>query len=453
MNNQILMRAQAILNQNLGAQLAIPTDTNLNSNAALFAHIIADVTRKISYYYATIGSNGKINFHVSSIFKTVNDQRNNDPRYRDKRVWISVNTDPQVNPKNPEIHYDDNIAMYLHLMSPMTFHNGKNQPNFNNGLVMADPKIKQILIPSDIDAILQSPLNDKNQNAMLATLNEPFINLRAELAANASTEMSIKDRQRENIEAYKVYTQEVLSLVQQGLLTLSYALINPTANSITPSFQLEETMNASSNYYMNFKDVVTNSKAPINRIPKLNRYQAVIQITDADIGALDSNNAPMLGKRLLNENAANQTEEYQERYALSKVGVIKDYNSDQHILVSIIDRYTDNRSRVGALEALLDKGVNTFIMSGYLVPVVREIDSNSSRSGNIFFELNVDTYTVFNSQGLHKVMESDQFSDLGFDMDLDTSVDTSEMMQSVDLITDLNKPTGESQSSAGQDLI
>lgn len=399
MNQSMVERAKQLL--------AIPT-TNValqekqtinKGQQQLFA--IAGLTRKTLYRYATIGSTGNINLHVMSVFKHT-DNNQSDPQYRNKNIWASVNMDSQRNPNDPTQFRNNNLGNLLALMKPSITLPNATRPSYNhyNNLILHHTRIKQALIPASID--------DLN----LEALNAPAITLHQEMTATAELEIDRKDKVALNIEAYNEYTKAVLELVEQGKLVVGYIFINPTPNSVTVSSNLDDSMDSKSNPWMSINEVFKNV-GNLSRIPTLNNFRATVQIIEAsDLSLLNSDNDSMLGKR----NIWTDSESGRERNAISKVAIIKDYNSDTPILVSLTDPITNNanaRSRVDAFEALLDKGITTFTVEGSLSPVVRTKGTNASRNGDVFFELHIDDYDVYQSTSVKQTLDIDAFSDLG----------------------------------------
>ena len=284
--------------------------------------------------------------------------------------------------------------------------NDKQVANPYNKIVLASSRIKQALIPADINP------------AILTEINAPARKLKELISQHNALEIEQKEKVSLNIMAYQEYENEVLALVEKGLLVYSFVLINPIANTVSFDMGLEDSMNAQSNPWLNFK-AVSSLGNPLSNIPTINKYCAVIQIIEvSDLNALFSDNIEMLGKRTI----WTDTESNRSREAVTKVAIIKDYNSDTPILVSLTDSLNaptqGNRSRVEAFEALLDKGVNTFTVFGSLSPVVRLKNTNAGRNGNIFFELRLDRYNVFQSTNLRNTLESDAFESLSFETSL-----------------------------------
>lgn len=378
------------------------SDEQIDNAGTVEVFTIAGKTRAIMYRYATIGSTGNINFHAMSPFNFI-DTNQNDPQYRKKTTYVSINTESQQSTNDPSQYFNNNLGNYLLLMKPKLAMNGKETSTFFNLLKLHSPRIKQALIPSDIEAV------------DLVTLNAPAIKLQTAVIENSKTDLENKAKVALNIAAYEEYEQEVLALVEHGLLTYSFILINPVANSVSVGYGLEDSLRALSHPGMNY-NALLNQGLPLSDIPVLNKYKTVVQIIEAgDMSILFSDNEAMLGKRTIYTNS----ETGKSREAISKLAIIKDYNNDTPIIVAITDTpnslRSDSRGRVESFEALLDKGLNVFEVEGSLSPVVRLKDTNAGRNGNIVFELRVDKYKVFNSSGVRSTLESDAFSDLSFE--------------------------------------
>lgn len=398
------------LNEHVSKLLAIPqqnvanTDNEVITNKGTISlFVIGSVTREIIYRYATISSQGNINFHVMSPFNFIDDQENN-PQYAKKTVYTSVNTDSQaVTTDNVTKYYNQNLGNFLLIMKPFINHNGKQHPNIYNMLSLHSPVIKQALIPSDID------------NFDSTILNAPLIKLQEVVQQNNLNEdLDKKERVELNVVAYKQYAKEVLELHEEGLLEYSNILINPTPNSISFHLGLENSMKAMSNPWLNI-NVLSSLGLPFTKVPVLNQYRTTVQFIETeDLALLYSDNDNMIGKRQIYMDEGTG----RKREALSFVGIIKDYNSDTPLLVNITDPNGqlngNSRGRVEAFEALLAKGINTFTIEGSLRPIVRLTGSNASRNGNIFWEFLVSKYSVYKSTSLRNSLESDSFADLSF---------------------------------------
>lgn len=392
-------------------------DENIISGGFVQLFKVAGRTREINYHYAVLNTNGKITFHAMAPMKHVNSKEVRNPQYRDKMVWASFNKDANPNPRNPNEFQNSNygnLQMLNLLTIPM---NGQEYPNFLNCLDLTDYRLKLALVPNNIDNLLKQPeekqADGKPEKSKLAKLHEPLRNLINEInLTNEDAEnMTAEDIVKANRLSFDVYTEEVMELVQEGLLTLSTVYINPIANTVSVGYKTDESMDLKSHPAFNFNILTHVEKIQASKIPVANKFKGLIEITDADISALYSDNAEMLGRRVI---ATNQ-ETGKETLSLSKIGVIKDYNSDVLVLVTINDSFNDrNRSRVESLEQNLNKGNNLlYIEEGYLVPVARHLSSNDSRSGIVFMELRVDHYRVHTSSSVKKTLEFDAFATLG----------------------------------------
>lgn len=378
------------------------SDEQINNDGVLQLFTIAGKTRSIMYRYATIGSNGNINFHAMAPFNFI-DSNQTEAQYRKKTVYASFNTDPQQNPNDPKQYFNNNLGNFLLLMKPKLVMNGKETPTFFNTLTLHNHRIKQALIPTDIESL------------DIHIINAPALKLQQAVLENSKTDLETKAKVELNIQAYNEYEKDVLQLVEQGLLTYAFILINPIPNSVSVGYGLEDSLRAVTHPGMNY-NAIMNQNLPMSDIPVLNKYRTVVQIIESeDMSVLFSNNNAMLGKRTIYTN----TETNRSRFGISKLAIIKDYNNDTPIIIAITDTpnslRTDNRGRVESFEALLDKGINTFEVEGSLSPVVRLTDTNAGRNGNIVFELRVDKYKVFTSTGVRSTLEADAFGDLSFE--------------------------------------
>lgn len=366
--------------------------------------VIANFTRNILYRYATISSNGNVSFHAMSPFKFVDDNQQ-DANYRNKTVYVSVNTDSQQNANDPKQFYNNNLGNLLLVLKPFINQNNKNYPNLYNAIKLSNARIKEALVPQDLD------------NPQLNVINAPAIKLQSLVKQHALDDIEAKDRVTLNIQAYQNYTKEVLELVEQGLLTNAFVFINPTANKVAPSLSIDDGMKAVSNPWLNINTIM-NLGLPLSKVPTPNKFRAVVQVIETnDLSVLFSDNDEMLGERVIWTNSENG----KTRRALTVLALIKDYNNDTPVLLSITDTVnsTSNnsnaRSRVEAFEGLMDKGLNEFIVEGSLSPVVRLKGTNAGRHGNVFFELRADSYKVYQSTSVRNSLEADAFDDLSFE--------------------------------------
>lgn len=420
--------------QNLNAN-----NEQTTNNGVVNLLVIANITRKTMYQYATIGSTGNIMMHSLVPFNFIDDNQQN-PQYRKKTVWVSVNQDPQQNPNDPTLYFNNNFGNLLTLMKPKI----EGKDTAFNELRLMNTRIKEALIPTDLD------------NINLAIINKPAIDLKANIQANINAGLEGKERTEQNILAYKVYEAETLKLVEDGLLTNAFVLINPVRDTVSFGMGLDESMRSGSHPCMNYAKMLGQG-LPISKVPTVNRYRTTVQIIETDdLSFIHSDNNDMLGKRTIKEFEGGRNRE-----AITKLAIIKDYNNDTPILISIVDPLNppkeDNRSRVEAFEALLDKGINTFTMEGSLSPIVRLKDSNAARHGNIFFELRVENYSVFASNNMRNTMEADSFNEFGFsetegDEQVAETFIAQPEEQEVDLTTDLIKQPAKNQKSKS-DLI
>lgn len=383
------------------ANVAVVNEQSINKGV-LSLFVAAGASRSILYRYATISSNGNINFHAMSPFTFIDD--NQSAQYRKKTIYASVNLDSQ-NDKEKKVHYNNNLGNFLLLLKGSIVSGGKSFANPYNKLDLHSPIIKQGLIPSNID------------KPQLELINQPALELQA-VVNSIKFDEDIEPKEKSNlyIEAYNEYKAKVEQLYADGLLDYSFIIVNPKPNSVSVSMGLEESMKATSNPWLNINTVL-GLDIPISKLPIINQYTATIQIVDVDdLSLMFSDNNNMYGKRTIWTNP----ETGKTREALSKVAIIKDYNSDTPILIEITDSINmsnnpDARGRVQAFEDLLDKGINTFTVSGSLSPVVRLKDSNGGRNGVVFFELIIDTYSVYQSNNTRSTLESDAFGSLSFD--------------------------------------
>lgn len=379
---------------------------NITNKGVISAFVIANITRKTVWKYATISSQGNVAFHAMAPFNFVDDLETN-MQYAKKTVYVSVNQDPQANQdsEGQVRYYNQNIGNFSLLLRPSIEFNGKTYPNAYNKIELHSPVIKQALIPADIDKFNS------------ALLNEPCNILLQEVHANnANQNLDKKERAQLNIIAYQTYANSILDLFEQGLLEFSNILINPKPNTVSFGMGLEDSMKSMSNPWLNKAVLAGLSNTPFTKSPVLNQYTTVVQIVESeDMELLYSDNNNMLGKRVIYQDEQSG----KKREALGLIGIIKDYNSDTTILVNITDPNntlnTDSRGRVEAFEGLLAKNINTFEVQGTLRPIVRTIGSSASRNGNIFWELVVNKYNVYQSTNLRSSLEADAFESLSFE--------------------------------------
>jgi hypothetical protein len=386
-------------NENIGTSL----------NIALFN--IAGKTRNIMMQYALLTSAGNINFYALVPFK-FNDVKERDTRYRTKTMWASISLDSQRSTRNPEIFFNNNIGILKTFLTPSMMHGEKSVPTPYNVLHANQAKLHQYVVPSDIDSI---------DNAMLQTLNGPVLALRQKLETVKESGLEGSDLKELNTEAFNEYTQQVTALYDQGLLSLSTIVTTPKADSISMAIGIDETMQSTSNPWLNANVLLNQNNVNLSSLPVSNSIKTLVQVTESGMEALFSDNEAMFGERILNQQAG---ENEQTRLSLSKVAVIKDFGVNTPILLSIMDGFsTDNRSRVQAFKDQLERGNNLFQVEGTLRPVARHINSNAGRSGVVFFELLIDTYSVHKSTSLSGSIDIDAFGDIGsFDVDLDSVV-------------------------------
>lgn len=412
------------INQQVESLLSIPqpslsattVDPIVNQGLSKL-YVIAGITRKVLYQYATIGATGNIAFHAMSPFNFIDDNQR-EAQYKKKTCFVSVNMDSQQNPNDPSQYYNNNFGCFLAVLKGTIEVNGRQQPNPYNAIELHASVIKQALIPTDVD------------NIDLNIINKPCLNLKNKVALIKQEDFEAKEKAKLFMDAYEEYKQEVLALVEQGHLSYSFILINPKPDSISFDLGLEESMRSGSNAWLNYNTVL-NQGLPLSKIPTLNQYKTVVQIIETDdLSLFHSDNINMLGKKDIYTNEAGKS-----RQALSLVALIKDYNNDTPILVAITDNANisnvpNSRGRVEALEALLDKGISTFTVTGSLSPVVRLIDSNAGRHGNIFFELVVDKYEVYQSSNIRNTLDVDAFNDLSYE-NVETGIDAEMFGQDV----------------------
>lgn len=420
-------RVKSIITQGLIANQAIAETEVKQQKAIVDVFLIADRTRVFQYNYATLSNQGTIQFHIAGIFKMIDPRPNVDPKHKDKTVWVSVNKDANKDKDpNVNIYYNSNFGNFLTLMKPTMNFNGVEQANFNNRINLQSSRIKDILVPTDMDAVVQTADLQKK-------LSAPFVWLYQQVHDIKERKLEAREATSLFIEVYKQYAEQIAALYNDGELSLTQALINPTPNKVAVGFQMESTINLKSNGYMNFKALTSQPNVPLSEIPANNSFTGLIEVTGAPIGALFSDNENMLGQRTITTD----TKTGKEIQSLSKVGTIKDYNGDTNVLVTITDVFgkTDNsRNRVESFEDLIAKGITSFdVTEGFLVPVVRQLNSNGSRSAVIFFELHIQQYNVHNSNSVKRVMETDEFANLGMEsVELDTetlnSVQTAELI-------------------------
>ena len=400
MNNLETQTAHQLINP---AQSTLLTggNENIGTSIDLSLFLIAGKTRNIMLQYALLTNAGNINFFALVPFK-FNDVNENDPRYRTKTMWASVSLDSQQSQKDPKIFFNNNIGILKTFLTPSMMHGEKPVGNPYNALHFNSAKLHHYVVPTDIDAI---------DNNMLIELNTPITTLRTQIEEAKAQGLEGEMLIQVNTEAYATYTESVKALYDRGLLTLSTIVTTPKANSISMSIGIDETMQSTSNPWLNANVLLNQHGVNLSALPVSNSVKALVQITESDISALFSDNEKMFGERVMNPNAGEQE---QVRLALSKVGIIKDFGANTTVLVSITDGFnTNNRSRVQALKDQLERGNNMFQIEGTLRPIARHVNSNAGRSGNVFMELLIDTYSVYKSTSLSSSIEFDAFSDLG----------------------------------------
>lgn len=414
------------------ANVAVVVNEQSINKGTVSLFVSSNLTRTILYRYATISSNGNINFHAMSPFTFIDDSQ--PAQYRKKTVYASVNLDSQQDKTDKNVHYNNNLGNFLLLLKPNIHSGGKPFANPYNKLELHSPIIKQGLIPANID------------DSQLLLINQPATDLQA-LVNSIKMDEDIEPKEKSNlyIQAYNDYKDKVEQLFNDGLLDYSFILVNPKPNTVSVSMALEESMKATSNPWLNINTVL-GLDIPLSKLPVINQYTTTVQIVDVeDLSILFSDNNNMYGKRTIWTNP----ETGKSREALSKVAIIKDFNSDTPILIEITDSINmstnaDARGRVQAFEDLLDKGINTFTVQGSLSPVVRLKESNGGRNGVIFFELIIDTYSVYQSTNTRSTLEADAFASLSIDTDgmqvelEDASVIDSASLSTVDVTDTFN---------------
>lgn len=406
MNNLEIQTAHQLINP-VQSTLLTGGNENIGTSIDLSLFLIAGKTRNIMLQYALLTNAGNVNFFALVPFK-FNDVNENDPRYRTKTMWASVSLDSQQSQKDPKVFFNNNIGILKTFLTPSLMHGDKTVGNPYNALHFNSAKLHQYVVPTDIDAIT---------NDMLIELNSPVMELRTKLEKAKAEGLEGDSLIQINTEAFTTYTDQVKELYNRGLLTLSTIITTPKANSISMSISIDETMQSTSNPWLNANVLLNQAGINLSALPVSNSIKALVQITESDISALFSDNEKMFGERVMNPNAGDQE---QTRLALSKVGIIKDFGANTPILVSITDGYnSNNRSRVQALKDQLERGNNMFQIEGTLRPIARHVNSNAGRSGNVFFELLIDTYSVYKSTALNSSIEMDAFGDIGsFDIDV-----------------------------------
>lgn len=239
----------------------------------------------------------------------------------------------------------------------------------------------------------------------LKTMLQPVTTLAVAIKAISESQQDDKEKAESSMQAFEVYVDSLVKLVEAGLLMYTTGIITPEQSSISIGIKLEDSMSVQSHPWLNANTLLANPDIKMNQIPTTNNFRGLVEIIDSDDieGILHSNNNAMIGRKTLSQSGDSI------RYALAKIAVIKDYNSQVPITISILDMMNNGRSRVEALEALIAKGQRTLFIEGSLSPVVRTIDNEASRNGEVFFELKIERYSVHNSANTRLSVETDDY--------------------------------------------
>lgn len=425
-------------------------------NTSLF--LIAQLTRNIQFLYATLTSAGNIHFHTLIPMKS-NDPSEKVARFRSKTVWLSVSNDPNtservIDEKTPPIitHHNSNTAITKMFMKKTINYNGKELPNPYNCLHLTGAKIRWYLAPANIDQI---------SNEILRQINEPALNLKARVEANKANAGDDAEllKQQNNI-IYEEYKKELMALYDQGLLMLTQILITPKQSSITFSIEVDESTSSVTNPWLNY-NALMGLDLPITNWPHVSEFRGLVQIVqDSTEEVMHSDNDKMFGKRQMTQDV----ETGQVRWAYSTVGLIKDFGNQTEVLISLTDNnrnvYNNEQSgnnkprgRVESFESMLERGTNLFYMTGTIRPVVRHVNDNAGRNGNIFFELQIDQYSVHRTTSVTNSLEFDIYSELtGFDTVQEIELQT-EPDETTKGKTASQKKTKETTNEAPIDMI
>lgn len=390
------------------SQLNTGGNENINSGINLALLLIKQKTRGIMYPYALRTQAGNINFYGLIPMK-LNDPDETNLNYKARTVWLSFSFNSQPSKQEGvRLFYNQNAGIVKTFLTPFHVIGDQKYHNPYNKLNIAQAKLHQYIVPSNIDAI---------GNERLVILKAPFNKLKQRIAEHTAQGLTGASLVEMNTVAFNEYIKEVEELYKDGLLTLSTILTTPKPNSIELDIGVDETADAQSNPWLSANFLLNQENVDLSSLPITNSFRGLIQVTEADMSVLNSDNVNMFGKRIMNKNPA---EGEIPRFALSKVGMIKDYGINTPVLVSIIDAYsndTNAKSRVDTFETFLANGVNMFNVEGTIKPIARLTSTNSGRSGNVFFEISIDQYSPYNSTSLTSSLEHDDYRALSFDAD------------------------------------
>ena len=415
---------QKLINGVQAINLGNGTNENIEPSLNTNLFLIAQLTRNIQFLYATLTSAGNIHFHTLIPMKS-NDPNERNQRFKNKTVWLSVSNDPNKSTRvmsNPDgsetetiTYHNSNAAIIKMFMKKTIEYNGKDMPNLYNCLHITGAKIRWFLAPASIDQM---------SNEILRQINTPALNLQSRVKTNIENcgDDSELLKQQNNI-VYEEYKQELMALYDQGLLMLTQILITPKQNSIMFSIEIDETTNSVTNPWLNYNALMSLG-LPITNWPHTSEFRGLVQIIqDSTEEVMHSDNDKMFGKRTMTQDS----ETGQVRWAYSTVGLIKDFGNQTEILVSLTDNNRNlptteqngnnkPRGRVESFESMLERGTNLFYITGTIRPVVRHVNDNAGRNGNIFFELQIDQYSVHRTTSVTNSIEFDIYSELpGFD--------------------------------------
>lgn len=399
MSDNTLQHAKDILfpkATNVAQQL---TDENISQSFTTDAFLIGGITRNVIYRYATISGRGNITFHQAQLFNLVDNTQYN-ARYKYRGTWVSVNTNSQQSKTDSNVYYNSNPGI-LKMLNTTTLPDGSStKTNPYNCLTLSDAKVKGLIVPSTTDLTPE----------LYSTISNPILKLAKRTQQVALLQTDEESKTKEYKLAYEEYAHAVYKLVEEGLLMFVYGLINPTQSSISISLKLNTAINQVSNPWLNASNILGQSDLHLSDLPSTNIFRGLVEVSGAtDLEALSSDNIQMLGEKTVSRSGD------VARLSISKVATIRDFTGDTNILVSLVDPIDSTRSRVEPFKKQLESGNNVFFIEGTLSPVVRLLDGQSSRNGNVFFELKINRYNVHNSNNNRRSLESDSFGDLQFE--------------------------------------
>lgn len=369
-------------------------DDNITQSIDLDLFLMKEITRNIKYVYATINNSGKVVFHNCAPVRMV-DNSQSSANYRNRTTWVSVSRDSAQSKEDKNIHYNSNSAIFDIFISRKLKNVNTERTNPYTCLTVSRARLHDLIVPSSITPTPED----------LKTMLQPVTTLAVAIKAISESQQDDKEKAESSMKAFETYVDNLVKLVEAGLLMYTTGIITPEQSSITIGIKLEDSMSVQSHPWLNANTLLANPDIKMNQIPTTNNFRGLVEIIDSDDmeGILHSNNNAMIGRKTLSQSGDSI------RYALAKIAVIKDYNSQVPITISILDMMSNGRSRVEALEALIAKGQRTLFVEGSLSPVVRTIDNEASRNGEVFFELKIERYSVHNSANTRLSVETDDY--------------------------------------------